>query len=166
MNDDDISCQVPSSAPGGGFLNINFCQISVKLAQWSSLASRRISTKDVFRKGPQAFAASIHEINEQLAAWCESVKHIIDFNSDINLSRLPEGLTLQQTVHLFFSYYNLVLEIQSTLILPWSKALFNPTHQEILRPVFEKSAATAAEVCRKAILTTKNVRINADVPDS
>ncbi|EXJ68312.1 uncharacterized protein A1O5_08927 [Cladophialophora psammophila CBS 110553] len=166
IDDDDISCQVPCSAPGGGFLNINYCQISIKLAQWSSLASRRISTKDVSRKGPQAFAGSIREINEQLASWCESIKGFIDFNSDIGLSRLPEGLTLQQTVQLYFSYYNLVLEIQSTLILPWSKALFNPTDQEVLRPEFEKSAEIAVEVCRKAILTTKHVRINADVSDS
>jgi len=163
--DEDISCQVPTSAPGGGFVNMNFCRISIELSQFSSAASRRISPKSASSQGPEDLAASVGEINEKLMSWKQSIRHIIDFDRDIDLANLPDGLSLQQTVHLYFCYFNIVLEMQGAFIKPWSKALFWPTHQEILESAFENSAAMAAEVCRRSILSTKHVQINANVSD-
>lgn len=163
--DEDINCQVPAFAPAGGFVNLKFCQISIKLAQFSSTASRRMLPSSTSGQGPADLASSVHEMNKQLQTWKESIRHIIDFDKDIDVSNLPEGLSLQQAVHLHFCYYNIILEMQGALIKPWSKTLFGPIRQEILESAFENSAAIAAEVCRKAILTTKHVKIDANVSD-
>lgn len=163
--DEDISSLIPASAPAGGFVGVKFCQVSIKLSQFSSAASRRMSPKCASNQGPSDLANSVNEINEQLKEWKHSIQHIIDFDKDIDLGNLPEGLTLQQVVHLYFCYFNIVLEMQGALIKPWSKALLGPIHEEAVESAFEKSAAIAAEVCRKAILTTKHVQINANVSD-
>ena len=164
IDDDEINCQIPITSSAGSSLNIGYCTTLIQLAQMSSLVAKRLSSVRAFRAGAQALVRTVTELDEELYALKQSIEPVVSLGSPVNLNRLPQGMTLQQTIYLQIVYFATVLDIHTALTYPWSRSILSITPQPVLRSQVEKSAQKVAETCRSAILATEHIHFDASTP--
>ncbi|KIW27762.1 uncharacterized protein PV07_07470 [Cladophialophora immunda] len=164
IDDDDVSCQVPTSAPPDSTVNIEYCNTLIRLARLSSLVSKRLSTVQAFQQGGEALVRSVAELDEQLNILKRSIDPIISRPAAPNPTQLPSGMTLRQIMYLRGALQSITLDIHTSLTYPWSRSMCGLTPHAALRDQVETSTQIVAETCRQAILATEHIQFDASTP--
>ncbi|EXJ70411.1 uncharacterized protein A1O5_06479 [Cladophialophora psammophila CBS 110553] len=164
IDDDDVSCQVPTSAPPDSTVNIEYCNTLIRLSRLSSLVSKRLSTVQAFQQGAEALVRSVAELDEQLNVLKRSIDPIISCPSAPCPTQLPSRMTPQQIMYLRGAIQSITLDIHTSLTYPWSRSMCGLTPHAALRDQIETSTQVVAEICRQAILGTEHIRFDASTP--
>ncbi|KAH0846011.1 putative fungal specific transcription factor [Fonsecaea pedrosoi] len=164
IDDDDVSCQVPTSAPPDSSVNIEYCNTLIRLARLSSVVSKRLSTVQAFQQGGAALVRSVTELDEQLNMLKRTIDPVICRPSSPSPSHLPPGMTMQQVMYLRGALQSITLDIHTALTYPWSRSICGMTPDAALRDQLETSTQIVAETCRQAILATEHIRFDASTP--
>ncbi|OAL39604.1 hypothetical protein AYO20_01001 [Fonsecaea nubica] len=164
IDDDDVSCQVPTSAPPDSSVNIEYCNTLIRLARLSSVVSKRLSTVQAFQQGGAALVRSVAELDEQLNMLKRTIDPVICRPSSPSPSQLPPGMTMQQVMYLRGALQSITLDIHTALTYPWSRSICGMTPDAALRDQLETSTQIVAETCRQAILATEHIRFDASTP--
>ena len=106
----------------------------------------------------------VRELSEQLNELKHSSQELLDLRNAIEVSRLPEGVNLQQALSLQYTYLCLVLDIHTPLAYPWSSVFTQAERGMIPREQVESSCAAVLEASRTAILTARQIQVNATCP--
>ena len=103
------------------------------------------------------------ELNDKLDSFKQSMKHIISFDDDIDDVQLPSTMTRFQLIMAFFLYYGVLIDIHSSLLVPWFH--FTDVGQlDTFRPQIENSCRIVSETARSVILATRLVRLEPNTP--
>lgn len=145
----------------GDSVHVAFCTIHVKLCQILSHAAKRLSSAKALRQSFEDLLGSVCQLENELAAFTSSVKHIIQFDSPLDLTAIPIGFTVDQTMSLYFLYYMLLLEIHTPLTIPWFGQTSSTGDQAGQNQV-ERSSSVTANACRALILATGYTRLDAN----
>ncbi|KAK4939633.1 hypothetical protein LTR10_020133 [Elasticomyces elasticus] len=164
IDDDDVSCQVPTSAPPNSTVNVEYFNILIRLARLSSLVSKRLSTVRAFQQGPESVVRSVAELDEQLDALRNSIDPTISNSTETETSLLSSSMTLQQISYLRSTLFSLTLDMHTSLTYPWSRSMLGLTPCATLRDQVNRSTQIVAETCRKAILASDHVQFDAGTP--
>lgn len=165
MDDEEISCQIPRFPIAGSSVNLFYCDTVVRLAQLSSRAFKGALSYQAFRKGPKALANAVQTLAAELEALRRSKEQegfLLD--APIDPSHLPAMLSLQQALYLQYAYFNTELIIHAVLTTPWSQEMPGLRHEPSAVSQSAVSVEVVAQTCRKAILATQHIQLEASTP--
>jgi hypothetical protein len=164
MDDNEVSCEIPTSAPPGCIVNVLYCTMLIKYAQLSSMVTERLSSVQTFRQGPEEIIKTVCELDEHLHDMKDSMQHILSLDAPLDPSNLPHGITLQQALYMQHAYYGTRFDIHTVLTYPWFYSILSSTQHPAFRSQMEKSSEIVANASRAAILATKYIHIDANCP--
>jgi Fungal specific transcription factor domain len=164
IEDDDITCELPTTARTGSAMNVRYARALIMLSQLMSTATRTLANIQTARPGDQIVLETVFDLNERADRLRQSLEPVIRLNDPIDPGELPFDLTLQQIVYLHYTFYNTLIYIHATLGCPWGQALLRPVPHSLLHQQIQESSQILAGVCRKAILTTEHIHFNAGTP--
>lgn len=103
------------------------------------------------------------ELNNEVDSLKRSVKHIIPFDDAIEDVQLPPSMTRCQLMVIYFLYYNVLIDIHSSLLVPWF--FFTDSGQfDAFRAQVESSCRIVAETARNVILHSRLIRLKPNTP--
>ncbi|EXJ63292.1 uncharacterized protein A1O5_11613 [Cladophialophora psammophila CBS 110553] len=160
INDDEISCQIPTAAPAGGSAGVQYPTNLVKLAQMSSRVARVFSNVQNWSKSPDTLAETVAKLHVQHVEIENTLQGLVNPEIPLDSVKLPAHMNLQQANFIRLTYFNTILDIHTALTNPWSHLRQHPTtHSQV-----QKSTEIVARTVRAAILTTHSIRIDASTP--
>ncbi|KAJ9610300.1 hypothetical protein H2200_005077 [Cladophialophora chaetospira] len=161
MDDDEISCQTPENASSGRPGDTIYCHMLIKLMQLSSTAKKRLSSARGLRQTPEQLIETVHDLGAKLDELKSSTQHQFCLDGPLEVSQLPNDLTLRQAQSLQYHYFCLVLDINTPLAYPWSGICTYAKHNKSAFDQIKISLNLVAEASRSAILATRQIRIDA-----
>ncbi|KAK5304001.1 hypothetical protein LTR99_004457 [Exophiala xenobiotica] len=164
IDDDDINCQVPTTAPRGGAANVAYCQVLIRLAKVSSLAAKSLSSVQACRQRPNQLLKTVRELDEQLIALRSEYKSTLRLEPRMQSSRGAPALSRQQTVYVQYAYYNAVFDVHTIFTYPWSQSVLGlMQHPELVEQV-EHSTQVVCATARDANLAMHHIEVDASTP--
>ena len=161
MDDDEISCQAPQTSLNECPGKATYCRTLIELMRLSSTAKKRLSSARALKQHPHQLMETVCDLNKQLHELKLSIQGKICLDSPLEVSRLPEDITLWQAQSLQSHYFCLVLDVNTPLAYPWS-SIHTYAKQHVAASVqIDASWNTVAQVSRTAILATRQIRVDA-----
>jgi hypothetical protein len=163
IDDDEVTCPLPSPIGAATTVNIAYCHSLIYLARASSQVEKRLGGIGRARLG----AAAVIETVRQLDAMLLEVKMTIDRKFGISLADdldpafLKGGLSLEQHLYINYAYMTTLLSIHTVLAYPWIRTLVGVRVQAQHPEEISRSSEIVAKVSRTAVLLTENIRFKA-----
>lgn len=165
IDDDNISCQVPSKLPPGSLANLEILAAMVRHAQISSRISKRLMSVKAFQQSPTELLATILELQIELEQFRESLP--LEWRPGIPI-RPSEGYAssprLTQILYLHFAYYGSIIATNVLLTYPWISGRFGSELDLSVHGQDHLSSSTVADAARNIIMSTRALDINAATP--
>jgi hypothetical protein len=168
IDDDNISCQVPTAIAPGSTINIEIFTHIIKHAQISSLISKNLMSVRAmrsFQQDPTQLLSTVNEMNRQLENFRDSLPAYLRPGAPIKQS--SEGLSLPRFIHiiyLHFAYYGSLMATHILLFYPWISARFITENSDAFRSQIAISSNTVAEAARNIILTARYIDVDVASP--
>lgn len=156
IDDDDISCQIPTRVPPNSRDSLEFCTLSTKHAKISSQIAKRCSTVAAYRQTPEQIIRTVCELDQQLREWCGTIPLSMRPGAVFDPSTLPTNFQLVHVIYLHYSYFGSLISIHSIFTYPWSVMLDRDKSPQ-LREQLNLSTEIVADASRSIILMTKYI---------
>ncbi|TVY30806.1 putative transcriptional regulatory protein [Lachnellula hyalina] len=164
IDDDDISCHIPTTVPTGSSNNVEFCTYVIKHAQLSSQIGKRFSTVQAYRQSPESIAKTACELDQKLREWRDLLPPSMRPGTAINSSEIPPNLDTVHVIYLHYAFFGSLIAIHSTVTYPWSD-MFGRDENLTFRNQVDISTQIVADASRNIILAAKYINdINASTP--
>ncbi len=160
MEDDEISCLVPPVAPGGRPGNATYCHMLIEMMKLSSLPKKRLSSARALRQSAEQLVETVRELSHGL----DELRKFLLVDTLLDLSTLPEGINLRQALSIQYNYFCLIMDIHTPLATPWSVPFSSAKEGTAVSSRVEVSCAAVAQASRDAILTSRQIRVDAACP--
>jgi hypothetical protein len=164
IDDDDISCQIPTSIPQGSAVNLDCLTHIVNHARISSLISKRLATAKAFRQTPKQIIESVCELSRHIEEWRESLPPFLQPVNPIKSNELPPNVHLYHVMYIRYAYFGSVMAIHSIFTYPWNSAVFGANQSSALHSQISLSTNIVVEAARSIIIATKYVDVDASSP--
>ena len=165
IDDDNISCKVPTKLPTGSTADVEIFTAMVRHAQISSQISKRLMSVKAFQQSPTEFLASVSDLHAQLQQFRESLPTAWRPGTPIMPSDWPgSGARVTQMLYLHFAYYGSLIATNVLLTYPWISGRFGSESDPSFRGQANLSSLTVANAARNIILNTRAIEINAATP--
>ena len=164
IDDDDISCQIPTERVNGTTVDLQILSAIVKHAQISSSIFKRLASVKALRQPPQEICDAVHEMDRTLQQWRESLPQYLRIGAPIEPSDFPSNIKVSHVLHLQSAYYSSVLAIHTRFTFPWASNTSARNRSPALRNAMELSAKTVADASRNIILTSRCIKVDAASP--
>lgn len=164
IEDDEITCQIPTMRPEGDLGNQEFFIVSVTQAQLFSLIIKRLKTLKNSKPSLQDVTGTISDLHAATEQWYASVPESLKLN--LATGRFSEAIHPVQGVFSLFAYYGCLLAIHSVLVHPWNAVPldYSQCDKEELQRYVLNSTEIVVEASRNIIRNLKHVRINPSAP--
>jgi hypothetical protein len=164
IDDDDISCQIPTTKVPGSRMNIEFLTACVKHAQIASRVSKRLATVKAYTQTPRELVQTVSEMDSLLEDWRKSLPDHLQPSHPIKHSNIPEGLLMCHVLYIRYAYYGSLLAIHTIFTYPWTTAIITTDHSTAFRDQVALSTDTVVGASRNIILTTKYIDVDNSSP--
>ncbi|KAM5357363.1 hypothetical protein ACJZ2D_016339 [Fusarium nematophilum] len=164
INDDDISCEIPSIAPDGNPHKLEWFLLVIKLAKISSSIIQKFSTVKGRQQSPPYMAKLVQQHDEDLRRWYESVPELYKQNPAAKTMGLPSGILDEHLHYLNLSYHGCLSVVHCILAHPWNIPGQVEDQDERIQERVEYSVKTLAKCSRDVILTTRSIKVNSMSP--
>ncbi|CZR52471.1 uncharacterized protein PAC_02348 [Phialocephala subalpina] len=154
IDDDDISCHLPTTIPMGSGNNLEYSTYIIKHAQISSQIGKGFGTVQAYRQSPKDIVKTACDLDQQLRDWRDTLPPAVQPGNVINCSELPANLTMMHVLYLHYAYFGSLIAVHSTFTYPWS-GMFGRDQSASLRNQINISTTIIAEASRNIILATK-----------
>ncbi|KAL5314332.1 hypothetical protein ACEPPN_018758 [Leptodophora sp. 'Broadleaf-Isolate-01'] len=154
IDDDDISCHLPTTVQMGSYSHLDFGIYIIKHAQISSRIAKGFSTVQAYRQSPKDIVKTACDLDKQLRDWRDTLPPFMQPGNAIKCSDLPANLTVVHVLYLHYAYFGSLIAIHSTFTYPWS-GMFGNDRSALLRNQINTSTTITAEASRNIILATK-----------
>ncbi|TVY34894.1 putative transcriptional regulatory protein [Lachnellula occidentalis] len=164
IDDDDISCHIPTTVPDGSSNNVEFCTYVIKHAQLSSQIGKRFSTVQAYRQSPESIVKTACELDQKLREWRDSLPPSMCPGTVINSSEIHPNLDTVHVLYLHYAFFGSLISLHSTVTYPWSD-MFGRDGNLAFRNQVDTSTQIVADASRNIILATKYINdIHASTP--
>jgi hypothetical protein len=164
IDDDDISCQIPTRIVHGSTIDIEIFTHAIKHAQIASLISKKLGSVSAFRRNTEDLFEAVRILDQQLQQW----RHELPASLQIGNSRTPLNLSGSRNrdcvLYLHFAYYGSLMAIHTIFTYPWIAVIFGTDSTHAFREQVSVSTETVAQAARNIILTTRHIEINVASP--
>jgi hypothetical protein len=106
----------------------------------------------------------VHQLENELRHWKESIPSIIRPGSQIQPTDLPPGVNMYLVIFLHFCYYGSLITIHSVFAYPWMKGRFSGYWNDDVLDQIYLSTNAVVESARNIALTIKYVQIDSSSP--
>ena len=164
MEDEEINCHIPSSAPSACSVNIVACTILIKLHQTCSSIRKSLSSATAYRQKPAELLQTVKALDQKLHLLGMEIEHTLPIHTPLEPSRLPLSLSLTMALVIHFTYHSLLFDIHTTLTYPWSRGIISLRQHPSFRAQVESSYAVVAKASRDIILASRHIPLDAACP--
>ncbi|KAF2658702.1 hypothetical protein K491DRAFT_253954 [Lophiostoma macrostomum CBS 122681] len=164
IDDDDISCELPSWAPDSNPNIVEYFKCCVEQAQVSSVIAKSFLTAKARRLPLSQKIDPVRRIDRTLRNWYQALP--VKFTTAVfaEPQSLPHGLRSEQILYLHFSYHGNMAATHSIFGHPWnvepSAYLDDPTIQDQAIA----SGEALSHAARNIILATRWITVDASAP--
>lgn len=162
--DNDITCHIPSLAPPESAVSVDYCRISVKLAQISQRVWDNLSSATSLHQSPDSLLRALSELDRQLQELRASCKDLHSPSGGVGSSITPRCMSLDQAIGIRYQFYGVTFDLHTAATSPWSCRIGNLSRHRDFQTRVEDSSATVATACREAILLTSQLNLTAATP--
>ena len=164
IDDNDISCQIPTRIAPGSTIDIDVFTSLIQHAQISSQISTRLMSVKAFQQTPTALIETVSDLSNQLQSWRDSLSPILDSGMQNKPPDLSPTTRSLQIVHLNYAYYGSLMAIHTIFSYPWISDIFGIDQSPAFRNQVSVSSSIVADAARNIILKARYVEINAALP--
>jgi hypothetical protein len=166
IDDDDISCELPSWTPDANSNLVECFQQIVKQAMLSSEIARSFLTVKAREKSLIDKVKLIEHFDTRLRTWLDDLPTIFKLDVPTKAELLPRGIRIEHLLYLHLSYYGNMAAIHSVLGYPWnvtSDPEINSDNSAIKEQVASSDIALT-EASKNIILVTRSISVDASTP--
>ena len=145
-------------------MNLQLLTNIIEHARISSAIGKRLTTVKGLRRPLDDMIKTVHELEEQLQSWKESLPPLIRPGTDIKHNNLPSRTHLSYVLYLRFAYLGSLTAIHSIFFYPWNLPRFGADQNPALATQIVLSTEAVVEASRNIILTTKQIEVDASSP--
>jgi hypothetical protein len=166
IDDDDISCALPTWAPNASFSFIEWFRNIVDQAKMSSSIAKSFATVKARQRPLREKAHLVKEVNSHLRFWYKPLCPDLKIAFPVDTKKLPRGLCAEHLIYLHLFYYGNLAAIHSIFGHPWNlnDAQFGMQDDTVVMAQVEASSDALAEASRSIILVTRSISVDAVAP--
>lgn len=164
IDDDDISCQIPTKTPPNSSIDIDIFTCAIKHAQIASLISKKLASVSAFRSTTAEMLEAIHSLDQKLQEWRDQLPQGLQINNPTKALDTCGSRNIVNIYHLHFAYYGSLMAIHMVLVYPWIAAIFSNDQVQAFRDQVSVSSETVAQAARSIILLTRHLHVDAASP--
>jgi hypothetical protein len=166
IDDDDISCALPTWAPNASSSFIECFKNIVDQAKMSSSIAKSFATVKARQRPLREKVHLVKEVNKNLRSWYKTLSPDLKISFPVDTKKIPRGLCAEHLMYLHLSYYGNLAAIHSILGHPWNlnDAQFSDQDDTVVKSQIEASSNALAEASRNIILITRSISLDAVAP--
>lgn len=163
IDDDDISCPLPSRALEGNKTQHTFRLSVWRHAQLASEIFKRLNSEKAKRQIASETLATVCDLEKKLQEWraCTPIEF---WSRSSFLSNLPDGLQSSHNTFLSFCYLGSLITIHSPFCYPWSRPWPQNEQSPAVLLQRQRSTEIVADSARCIIKATQRMQMNAASP--
>ncbi|OOQ86995.1 hypothetical protein PEBR_18902 [Penicillium brasilianum] len=151
IDDDYISCPIPSSLKDGHSEDLEFIIKAAQHAQISSDIARHLNSAKAMRDAPQSTMRHMQTLEARLVAWQQSLDPIYKTRAPFNSLPLQDT-QLFRMLFFHFSYLVSVITIHGSFCYPWDRPDLQSAKGSEIRAQMRKSTEAVGQASRQIIL--------------
>ncbi|KAJ9615103.1 hypothetical protein H2200_001177 [Cladophialophora chaetospira] len=164
IDDDDISCQIPTSIAQGSSVEVLLLTHKVKLARISSRILRRLTSVKAFQQSTDEITQAVAELTKELEQWRNELPASLrpGTGKDVSNSTLRDRFLFAQ--YFDYAFHASLVAIHQVFAYPWIAELIGNEGSPSTTDQVAQSTQIVAEAARNMILLAKDVKIQASAP--
>jgi hypothetical protein len=164
IDDDEISCQIPTTNARGCSVDVALFTSIIKHAQISSQISRRLGSVRALQGISSQLIETIDDLSKQLQRWYDDLPAYQKLKVGRNTAPTPSTTRFDYLMYLHTAYHGSLMSIHTIFSYPWVGAIFGNEKSPAFRAQTLSSTRELAEAARNIILTTKYLGIDGASP--
>ncbi|OAG42085.1 hypothetical protein AYO21_03539 [Fonsecaea monophora] len=161
IDDDEISCQIPTEACPGSTLDVQAFTYLIRHAQISSQISKRLMSVKAFQQPPSTLLETVAELDHQLHEWRDSLPPGLRPDDRLRSFQVPHDARYLPTVLMHCAYYGSLMAIHTIFAYPWVySTIFGNGRGVVTQDQLIFSSNTVAEAARNIIIIARSLEIN------
>ncbi|KAK5217827.1 hypothetical protein LTR72_009490 [Exophiala xenobiotica] len=160
IDDDEISCQIPSEACPGSTLDVETFTYIIRHAQISSRISRRLMSVKAFQQPSSTLLETAAELRHQLREWRDSLSPSMRPGDRLKSLSIPRDGRHFQTVFMHYAYYGSLMATHTIFAYPWVySTIFGNNPGTVTQDQLIESSNTVAEAARNIIIIARSIDV-------
>ncbi|OQU95760.1 Fungal specific transcription factor domain-containing protein [Cladophialophora immunda] len=161
IDDDEISCQIPSEACPGSTLDVEAFTYLIRHAQISSQISKRLMSVKAFQQPPSTLLETVAELDHQLHEWRDSLPPGLRPDDRLRSFQASRDARYLPTILMHCAYYGSLMAIHTIFAYPWVySTIFGNGRGVVTQDQVIFSSNTVAEAARNIIIIARSLEIN------
>ena len=161
IDDDDISCELPTWAPDGNNDFLECFRLYIDQAKLTSVISKAFLTLKARRLPLIEKANLVRQVDRRLRDWYNNMPDKFKTMALAEPHTLPPGIRTEHILYLHFSYHGNLAATHSIFGHPWNVDITSDTEDRIVKDQIKMSDEALADSARNIILATRWVAIDA-----
>ncbi|CZR53549.1 uncharacterized protein PAC_03428 [Phialocephala subalpina] len=164
IEDDTITCSIPTSIPPGSNHDIIWCTNVIKLTYILSAVMKYIQTLQNKETKTKDILKPVEALNARIIEWKKQVPFPFQPDEDIVVSGLSPKVHIYCVLFMRFHYYGTLVALNSAFVYPWIFANRKREHDRLFQDQVRRSTDLVVEASREIIKNTKYVDIDYACP--
>ncbi|KAJ9614387.1 hypothetical protein H2200_002523 [Cladophialophora chaetospira] len=165
IDEDNISCQIPTSIAPGSTIDIQFLTLMVQHSQISARICRQLLSVSAFQESPAVMMERMVELSRQLEDWKSSIPPPLQPGVAPDASGFRSTRDVNCALSIHFAYYGSMTAIHTIFFFPWISVTcgIDPRDARHGSQIVE-STKVVADAARQIIRATRAIDIDATSP--
>ncbi|KAL4940597.1 fungal-specific transcription factor domain-containing protein [Aspergillus oleicola] len=156
INDDEISCEIPTEAADGSGMSVEFVTQVVEHSRIASDISREVTSFKASCQPPEVIVAKMQQQESRLRAWFQNLPPAFQYVPMGTTQSSSEGLHRYHIVFLQYCYHGSLIAIHSAFTYPWNPAgRLGPAERLVFQDQIALSTKMVVQSSRQIILATR-----------
>ncbi|KAH7385829.1 fungal-specific transcription factor domain-containing protein [Pyrenochaeta sp. MPI-SDFR-AT-0127] len=164
IDDDDISCELPTWAPDANPNIVVYFQHTVKQAMICSAIAKSFSTVKARERSLSEKVKLVKYFTTSLRAWYQDIPEAFRPGFPLKPESLPYGIRAEHLIYTYLSYHGSMAAIHSTFGHPWNLNQSLEHQNDIVKAQIASSNEVLADASRNIILITRSISVDAVAP--
>lgn len=122
IDDDDISCEIPSEVCPDSTIDMQACTGLIRHAQISSRISKDLTSVKAFQQSPSEFLQTAIALDSQLREWRRSLPVTLRPADKLMAFQTQSHGKDFSTIHIHYAYYGSLMAIHTMIAYPWIRS--------------------------------------------
>lgn len=159
-----MSRGIPTYSPAGHNVRIPYCTVLIHLSRFSARSRKEILGAVHSARSLGDVITAAHSLDNELWLLRDLVRPTIDLGASLYVSRPVNDISLNQALHLQYTYYSLIIDIHTPITYPWSRSRLALSNNAEFKRSLDKSLCAVADASQAIIMATRHIRIEASCP--
>ncbi|KAK2123311.1 fungal-specific transcription factor domain-containing protein [Fusarium oxysporum II5] len=158
IDDDDVSCEIPTTIPAGSAMDVTLCTAFVKHAQICSETLKRFYSAQGHDKSPETRFREVEYVESKLSEWRDHLPDHVPVDSAA-LVRLQGSYKVRANIiRLHRAYWGSIIELHASFHYPWicSRIIIANKNNNYFRDAVARSSTHTADAARQIIASLRH----------